>query len=453
MFNWFWMKSRDKNHVPVADISQPSRLPDKGIQLEIINDFIIELTSKVDIEDIVWCIAKKVIARLGFVDCVIYLYDIEENVLVQKAAHGPKNPIEFDIKNPIKIPLGQGIVGTVAETKVGEIVNDTRKDSRYIIDDDYRLSEIAVPIFSEDELIGVIDSEHPEAGFFTEEHLGLLNSIAAISAVKMMHAFGIKAIQDYQKNLEKKVFDKTIELQETIVKLKKSNADLESFAYAASHDLQEPIRTIASYLQLIKKREKNLSEESLEFMEFAIDGSIRMRKLLQGLLAYSKLKKVDSLHQIINVDELVEEIKANLHVRIREAGAKIQFKNLGIIFGDRTQILQLFQNLISNAIKFRRPDTAPVVEVIVDRKRTGIVYEIRDNGIGIHEEFFDKIFNLFSRLNTIDKYTGSGIGLALCKKIMENHNGSIAVKSEFNKGTSFFLSFPYPEEKPACILE
>jgi len=436
------MKSREDNYVDTIGLSQYQKLAEKEKQLEIINDFIIELTSKISIDEVVWCIAKNVVARLGFIDCVIYLYDAEEQVLIQKAAHGPKNPIELDIKNPIKISLGQGIVGTAALTKQGEIVSDTREDSRYVIDDDFRLSEISVPIFFEGQIIGVIDSEHTEVGFYTEEHLRLLKSIAAISATKIMHAFGMGKIQEYQKNLEQKVSEKTIELQETIVKLKKSNADLESFAYAASHDLQEPIRTIASYLQLIKKREKNLSVESHEFIEFAIDGSVRMRKLLEGLLAYSKLKKVGEQLEVVDVDHVVEVVKANLHTRIQELGAQIHFKNLGQIIGDRTQILQLFQNLISNAIKFKKSDKSPVIEISVVRKEKENVYEIRDEGIGINPDFFDKIFNLFSRLNTIDKFSGSGIGLALCKKIIENHNGSIEVKSEINVGTSFFLSFP-----------
>jgi len=428
-------------YVDTMELNQYNKLAEKERQLEIVNDFILELTSKIGIEEIVWCIAKKVVARLGFVDCVVYLYDEERNVLVQKAAHGPKNPIEFDIKNPILIPLGQGIVGTVAVKKQGEIVSDTRKDSRYIIDDDYRLSEIAVPIYFEEKIIGVIDSEHPEAGFYTEEHFKLLNSIAAISAVKIMHAYGLKKIQDYQKNLEQKVAEKTRELQETIAKLKKSNEDLESFAYAASHDLQEPIRTISSYLQLIKKREPNLSEESKEFMDFAVDGSLRMKKLLDGLLAYSRLKNINKEFQDINICEVVECVKANLKSSIEEAGAQILYASLGAIKGDRTQILQLFQNLISNALKFKKEGESPIIEILMTENEMEVVYEIKDNGIGISPEFFDKVFNLFSRLNTIDKYTGSGIGLALCKKIMENHGGSIDVKSEMGKGTSFFISF------------
>lgn len=435
------MQSKEENN-DVIENDLYRKLAEQEKQFEIINDFIVGLTNKMSVEEIVWCIAKKVVARLEFIDCIIYLYDDKEKTLIQRAAHGPKNPNWFFIKDPIKIALGQGIVGTVALTKQGEIVSDTRRDARYLIDDDCRLSEISVPIFFENKLIGVIDSEHPEADFYTTEHLRLLESIAAISAIKIMHALGMEKIRNYQKNLEQKVSEKTIELQQMISKLKKSNKDLESFAYAASHDLQEPIRTIASYLQLIKKREKNLSVESREFIEFAIDGSLRMRKLLEGLLAYSKLKKGNEELQVINLDQIIEIVLANLHTRIQEVKAEIKFEKLGTITGDRTQILQLFQNLISNAIKFNKPDENPVVEILVVNKKDEKIYEIRDNGIGINPDFYDKIFNLFSRLNTIDKFSGSGIGLALCKKIVENHNGSISVKSELNKGTSFFLSFP-----------
>ncbi len=437
------MKSTKDTYVDAIRGNDSSlKLEDKEKQLEIINDFVIELFSKVTIDEIVWCIAKKVIARLGFVDCVVYLYDEAENVFIQKAAHGPKNPIEFDIKNPIKIAIGEGIVGSVAKSRKGEIVSDTRLDARYVIDDDYRLSEIAVPIYHEDQVIAVIDSEHPEVDFYTPDHLELLKSIAAISATKIMHAKAMGRIQEYQKNLELEVTKKTQELQNTISKLKKSNEDLESFAYAASHDLQEPIRTIASYLQLIKKREKNLSVESGEFIDFAVDGSIRMRRLLEGLLAYSKLKKIDEEFEVICMDHILEVIKANLYTQIQETQAKISVNNLGKIVGDKTQILQLFQNLISNAIKFRKKDEAPVIEISMIEKPKLKVFKIKDQGIGIDTSFYEKIFSLFSRLNTIDKFSGSGIGLALCKKIVENHNGEIDLKSEINKGTTFFISLP-----------
>ncbi len=411
-------------------------------QLKTINEFAIELVSENSIDDIVWYIAKKVVARMGFLDCIVYLYDREEGVLVQKAAHGPKNPLKFDIKNPITINLGEGIVGSVAKTGIAEIVNDTRLDARYIIDDENRLSEIAVPIIFEDQLLGIIDSEHSSIGFYTEEHLTYLNTIAAITAPKIMHAKAMEQLANYRRGLEEEVNAKTIELQNTISKLKKSNLDLERFAYAASHDLQEPIRTIASYLQLIKKKETDISKDAQEFLDFAIDGAKRMKKLLEGLLLYSKLGKNGVLNELIDLDLVIEMICANLNARIKETNAQVHYKNLGFIRGNKTQIIQLFQNLFSNAFKFKKKEVSPIIKLSAIEKGNFLEIQIQDNGIGIEGTYHQKIFDLFCRLNTIDKYEGSGMGLALCKRIIENHSGNISLDSEIDKGTTFYISLP-----------
>lgn len=422
-------------------------LREKEKQLTIINDFAIELIKKISIDDIVWFIAKNVAARMGFFDCVVYLYDESTNCLIQAAAHGPKNPIHFDIKDPIIIELGKGIVGCAAASGKPELVHDTRTDSRYIIDDDYRLSEISVPIIFEDQLIGVIDSEHPEVGFYTKEHLKILETVAALSSVKITNARHEIQLANHQKNLEEQVYLKTKELQDSIEKLSKSNQDLESFAYAASHDLQEPIRTIASYLQLIERKEKNLSQESKEFLNFAVDGSKRMRKLLEGLLSYSRLKRTAFENEVINLDDLLLVMTANLNKQILETNSTIQHKNLGTIYGNKTQISQLFQNIISNAIKFRKDGVAPIIKINRTTKEGKAVITIEDNGIGIDPNFHQKIFQLFSRLNTINKYSGSGIGLALCKRIVENHFGTIGIDSEKGQGTKFTISIPIEMDK------
>lgn len=417
-------------------------LREKEKQLTIINDFAIELIKKISIDEIVWFIAKNVAARMGFFDCVVYLYDEPKDCLIQAAAHGPKNPIHFDIKDPIIITLGKGIVGCAAKNGKSELVHDTRKDPRYIIDDDYRLSEISVPIIFEGKLIGVIDSEHPEVGFYSKQHLKILETVAALASVKIANTQHAEQLANHQKNLEEQVNLKTKELQDSVEKLSKSNQDLESFAYAASHDLQEPIRTIASYLQLIERKEKNLSSESREFLNFAVDGSKRMRRLLEGLLSYSRLKRTGFENEEINLDDLLTVMTANLNRQILETKATLKYENLGVIFGNKTQISQLFQNIISNAIKFRKEGVSPEIDIQRATKDGYAVITIEDNGIGIDPSFHQKIFQLFSRLNTINKYSGSGIGLALCKRIVENHFGEIEIDSEKGKWTKFTIRLP-----------
>lgn len=411
--------------------------------LAIINDFVLHIMKLTTVEEVVWGIARQVIARMDFEDCVVYLYDKENDLLIQKAAHGPKNPKNMDIKNPIVIKMGEGIVGSVAKSKKSCMVHDTREDDRYLVDDQSRLSELTIPIIYENELLGVIDSEHSKANFYTEQDLKILETIAAVSANKIKHAQANEKLQSYQKNLEEEVASKTKNLQAAVDKLKRSNQDLESFAYAASHDLQEPLRTIISYIQFIKKKEQNLSPASKEYIEFVVDGAKRMKSLLQGLLEYSRLNHFEAEEMdLLNMQDLLLLIRANLNSSLDQHLGKIELGQLHSIKGNKTQIIQLFQNIISNGIKFTKADQNPLIKISSTLNEDNIEFRIKDNGIGIPEKFQDKIFSLFSRLNPIGTYEGSGIGLALCKRIMEYHQGSITFESTEGEGTTFILRFP-----------
>ena len=417
-------------------------LSEREQNLRVLHDFALNLLQQHSLKDVVWAIIKHAIAKLGFIDCVIYLLDQEQQLLVQAAAHGPKNPHEMDIANPITIPLGQGIVGAVAVTKVPEVIPDTSLDSRYILDDDFRYSEITVPILDGDRLIGIIDSEHPEKDFFNAQHLELLQTIAAMAVTKILHAQAEQRLHHHQKNLEIQIEEKTKSLKENIVQLQKSNQDLEGFAYAASHDLAEPLRTISSFLQLIQRKEKNLSSESREFMDFAISGAHRMKKLLDGLLVYARVgqKKTDisqlDLNQVLNV------VLSNLSKLITEKQADIQYSSLPMISGHDSSIIQLFQNLVANAIKFHHHDRPPVIKIAWQRQDEHFLFSFSDNGIGMEDIFFEKAFKLFGRLHTIQEYKGNGLGLALCKRVVENHGGKIWLDSQLGVGTSVYFTLP-----------
>lgn len=195
---------------------------------EVINSFAVQLLKLSTVDEIVWGVAKHAIAKLGFIDCVVYLFDDNNEFLIQRAAHGPKNPIDFDIDNPIKLKVGQGICGHVAETGIPELISDTSLDKRYHIDDASRLSELAVPILSEGKVIGVIDSEHPEKNFYKEEDLQMLTTIAAMASTKIVEAKVQERLRNHRKELKKLVVERTQELTETIGKLKESNAEKEN---------------------------------------------------------------------------------------------------------------------------------------------------------------------------------------------------------------------------------
>lgn len=205
---------------------QIRQLEKKDRYLEVINRFALQLLDCQTVEEVVWSVAKNAIAELGYVDCVVYLYDESREYLVQRAAHGPKNPIDLDILNPIKLKPGQGIVGHVAHTGIGKIVSDTRQDARYVMDDDLRLSEIAVPIMHNGEVIGIIDSEHPDLNFFPEEDLDILTTIASMTASKLVQAIYNEELKKYQNQLEDLVGQRTRELQETLEKVEQQRTEI-----------------------------------------------------------------------------------------------------------------------------------------------------------------------------------------------------------------------------------
>jgi len=259
-----------------------------------------------------------------------------------------------------------------------------------------------------------------------------------------MHSRTTEQLKNYKDNLEETIQEQTLQLKQNIHHLQRSNKDLESFAYAASHDLQEPLRTIISYIQLLQKTEDQLSEQSQEFLNFVINGSKRMKMLLEGLLEYSQLRNEEAIKEEIKMDEVLILIKANLQAAIQKKDAQIEHADLPNIYGNRVQIIQLFQNFIANAIKFVPEDRKPEIRISAKTDAEGFHFKIQDNGIGIASEFHEKVFGLFNRLNRRDRFRGSGIGLSLCKRIVEYHQGQIKVCSKVGKGTCFQIYFPYP---------
>jgi PAS domain S-box-containing protein len=235
-------------------------------------------------------------------------------------------------------------------------------------------------------------------------------------------------------------------LRSYAVELNRSNAELEQFAYVASHDLQEPLRMVGSYLQLLEQRYSDaLDEDAREFIAYAVDGASRMKKLIQDLLAYSRVQRSKAEHAPVSMQTALERALDNLTMTIEESNAVITHDPLPTVHGNESQLAQVFQNLISNAIKFRG-DQPPRVHIAATDKADHWEIAVRDNGIGIEAEYLERIFVIFQRLHSREQYEGTGIGLAICRKIVQYHGGQIWAQSTPGEGTTFSFTIPkYPE--------
>ncbi|VBA36362.1 Phytochrome-like protein cph1 [Mycobacterium innocens] len=239
------------------------------------------------------------------------------------------------------------------------------------------------------------------------------------------------------------------QLDEQALELRRSNAELEQFAYVASHDLQEPLRKVAAFCQLLEKRYADqLDERGLEYIGFAVDGAKRMQVLINDLLRFSRVGRLGTTSTDVDLGATLDAALANLATAIEESDAHIvrPAEPLPRVVGDPTLLTMLWQNLIGNAVKFRRPDRAP--RVVIDCRRGSgerdgqWLFSVTDNGIGIPEEFTDKVFIIFQRLHGRDAYGGTGLGLALCRKIVEHHGGAVWIDTSHTDGTRFEFRLP-----------
>lgn len=257
---------------------------------------------------------------------------------------------------------------------------------------------------------------------------------------KPEHYIAIRTDITQRKQDEALLKDLNEQLRQRAEELVSSNRELENFAYIASHDLQEPLRMVGSYVQLLEKRYADqLDEDGRTFIHYAVDGATRMKQLIKDLLGYSRLNRELKLTRV-DLNRVLSEIIHVLDGRIKETGARIELGSLPVIQADKTQMAQLFQNLLSNAIKYRREGIPPEIVIQAEKLEGYWQFSISDNGIGIEEQYAQVIFIIFKQLHGKGKYGGTGIGLAIVKRIVEAHGGKVWIESEPGKGTSFYFT-------------
>jgi PAS domain S-box-containing protein len=252
---------------------------------------------------------------------------------------------------------------------------------------------------------------------------------------------------DDRKEWERELKNLNKQLEERAEELEATNEELEQFAYVASHDLQEPLRMVTSFLsRLEKKYHGQLDNKAQQYIDFAVDGAQRMRRIILDLLNYSRMNQQELEREEVDLNMLLEDIIKLDQSAISESNASISWDDLPTVNAARTPIRQVFENLINNGIKYRKPDEDPEITITAVEQNDYWQFAVSDNGIGIKEEFQDNIFAIFKRLHTQDEYSGTGIGLSVCQKIVEKHGGKICVDSKEGEGSTFYFTIKKNEQ-------
>jgi light-regulated signal transduction histidine kinase (bacteriophytochrome) len=288
-----------------------------------------------------------------------------------------------------------------------------------------------VPLKIRNNVLGCLTLVYAKKNY-TKEELSLAQEIAHRMAVAIENSRLFSQVQKLNTQLVKRAQELT-----------SSNSELERFAYVASHDLQEPLRVITSFLQLLdKKYTDSLDVKAKEYIAYAVDGSIRMRQLIRDLLNYSRLDSGKNIRTEVKLNDVLAEVINNLAASITDNQAILKVDKLPDVKANKAQMVQLFQNLISNSIKYRKDESNPEIVITAQRNEDHYRISIADNGIGISPSYHARIFEMFQRLHTRDEYSGTGIGLAICKKIIEHHNGFIEINSKEGEGAEFIINLP-----------
>jgi PAS domain S-box-containing protein len=434
----------------ITDIKRAEEmLWQRAAQLSLLNMVGNKIASVLDLDSLLDKATQLVQESFGYHHASIFTIGRDQGELVMRTKAG-----SFAHLYPPdhRLKLGQGMVGWVGLHGETLLTNDVDAEPRYVNlypDILPTGSELSVPLRVAGEIIGVLDVQSPQRNAFDDNDVMVIETLADQIAIAIENA---RLYKELQQELTERVRIEAIRaqaekrLEHYAAELERSNRELEQFAYVASHDLQEPLRMVTSYLQLLERRYRGrLDQDADDFITYAVDGASRMRMLINDLLTYSRVSTRAKPFEPTDCSEILNHALSNLRVASEENEATITFDHLPIVEVDATQLTQVFQNLISNAIKFHRADVPPCIHVSAERQGDEWRFSVRDNGIGIAPEHSERIFLIFQRLHTREEYPGTGIGLAVCKKIVERHNGRIWVESIPGGGSTFYFTIPTPQ--------
>ena len=408
--------------------------------LEVLHQFTMSQASLTSVDDICWNITKTAIGDLGFVDCVVYLINDEGDTLIQRAAHGDKNPSEREILDPIEIPVGDGIVGAVAKTGELQLVNDTRSDPRYILDDDFRCSELAVPILHDGRVVGVLDSEHPEANFFSEEDVKLFTTIAALASTRLDTALALERLEI-----------QASELREAREAAEAASRAKSQFIASVSHDMRTPLTAIIGYAHLLEEGAGS-SDQRSDWLSAVVANSEYMSAMIGNVLDMAAIEsgQLQVADDSIDIREWTEKLRQLIERRVTERGLSLSFHvesgTPEMWVADRAKLDELAMNLLTNAIKYTMEGSVSLsVSVSARDSVNWLRIVVDDTGIGMSPSVLDSIFEPFTRVHDMSTHStieGTGLGLTVVKSFIDLMGGDVEITSTLGEGTQAIVMLP-----------
>ncbi len=381
----------------------------------------------------------------------------DESQLRELTSDNPVQQHSLDLLDPLiekRLELAQTLIKARANKGVATIAASTLLDSGKVTMDQVRV-RLAEMKGEENRLLKSRTEEAIRSSRSTRILIAFGGSLAVgilcfsgivVGQEMKMRRRAEEAVTRVNLELEKRVGDRTAELSERAKDLARSNSELQQFAYVASHDLQEPLRMVASFTQLLARRySEQLDDDARDFIQFAVDGATRMQTLISDLLNYSRVGTQGKPLVPTDSEQVLQPVLENLKYSLEESGAEISHEPMPWVMADATQLGQLFQNLVSNAIKFRS-EIPPRIQISAEKDGRDWKISVRDNGIGIAPEHADRVFIIFQRLHTKTEYPGTGIGLAISKKIIERHGGRIWIEPSPGGGTTFCFTLTAAEK-------
>ena len=383
------------------------------------------ISSSLDIDDVYAAFGEKLRSLIQFNRLAISLVNLDDNTFTNAYVLGD---VVLGRERGDVASLEGTITNEAVLSRRARVIQGDLKDleQRYPNLIDYP-SVVLAPMIYRGELFGVLNARSSTLNAYTDRDAEMMSRVAAQITPTVANSL---------------LYADILRAQDALAR---SNDDLEQFAYAASHDLQEPLRTVTSYMGLIRDRYGDkLDDTAREFIDFAVDGAERMRHLIDDLLEYSRVEMRGSSFEPVDCNRLAETVLGDLEQAILQCSATVECTSLPVVNGDAAQLARLLQNLISNALKFRDQEQ-PRVRVWAELQSQEWVFAVQDNGIGIAPEYHQNVFGMFTRLHSRSRYEGTGIGLALCSKIAQRHGGRIWVDSEVGEGSTFRFTIPAAE--------